>query len=95
MRTLWRTRKEVDRITSWGAFHKDKKESEKGFDEYDLLHLPFTESKKSAYRLTNKVMCYTLSNSDALQFKYLYEEMPIIELYEFYAIKLSIHHVTK
>lgn len=95
MLTLWNTRQEIDRITAWGAFQKDRKEPDKDFDEYDLLHLPFTESRKSAYELSHRVMCHKLSNNTPSEYMFLYEQLPIIELYKYAAIGLAIHHVNK
>ncbi len=95
VKKFWNAQDKIAEICQWGAFNSDNEKPEKYYDEYDLLHDPLTGNREQAYRFKNQILCQKLCNNDILQYEFLYHQKDIIELYEYAAIGLSIHHVNK
>jgi hypothetical protein len=75
---------------------REKREYERGkIDAFDLLYNPMTGQKESAYYMKNRLMCQKLCNNSSREYTFLYEEMPILEMYKYAAIGLANYHITK
>ena len=91
--TLQNIRHEIERIGRFGCFQSDGDETEKP-SPLEFMHT-FEEDSKKAQRYAIKSMCYSLCKDRPSEYDYLYNQMEIIALYEYAALRQSNYHANK